>query len=131
MAVLVGERDAEAVDFQLGDVCDRAIAGSRTAPEALVERLQFILVVHVVEAEHRHHVHNGFESLDGTAGDAPGRGIRGDEVRVIGFELLELVQQRVERFVRDFGRVVNVVALLVMPNGIAKLLDTLFRSVGH
>ena len=59
------------------------------------------------------------EAFDRAAGDALGRRIGGDEIRMIGFELLELVEEGVELFVRDFRIVVDVVALFVMPDRLA------------
>ena len=83
-AVLVGERDAEAVDLQLGDVRRRGASPS-PAPltHALVERAQLVLGVGVVEAEHRHEVLDGREAFDRPAADALGRGIGRDEIGVL------------------------------------------------
>ena len=61
----------------------------------------------------------------GRAGDALGRRIGGDEIRVLGLEALELVQQPVECLVGDLRRVVNVVALLVVADLLAELVDAL------
>ena len=48
------------------------------------------------------------------AGDALRRRIGRDEIGIVGLELLELVQQGVELFVRDFRSGMNVVPLFVM-----------------
>ena len=46
---------------------------------------------------------------------------------MIGLEALELVEQRVELLVRDFRGVADVIALLVMPDGVAELSQAFFR----
>ena len=113
-AVLVGQRDAQAVDLHLGDVGDRRVAQAGALPHALVERLQLVVVVGVVEAEHRDEVLDGLESLDRPARDALRRRIGRDEIGMLRFEPLELVQQPIELLVGDLRRVVDVVALFVM-----------------
>ena len=119
-AVLVGERDAQAVNLQLGDVGDRRLEPGAFA-HALVERAQLLLVVGVVEAEHRRDVLDRLETFDRAAADALCRRVGRDEIRVLRFEPLELVQQRIELLVGDLGVVVDVVALFVMPDGVAEL----------
>ncbi len=64
------------------------------------------------------------ETLGGSAGDALGWRVRGNQVRVVGFELLELVQQLVELRVGYLWCVEDVVAVFVVPDGLAELLDT-------
>ena len=82
-AVLVGQRDAEAVDLELGDVGHRRVAQAGALAHALVEGAQLVVAVDVVEAEHRHGVLDGLEAVDGPAGHALGRRIGGDELRMI------------------------------------------------
>ena len=91
--------------------------------DPLVERAQLVVVVGVVEAEHRDDVLDGREAVGGRAGDALGRRIGRDEIGVLGFEPLELVQQPVELLVGDLGRAVEVVALLVVADLLAELVD--------
>ena len=125
-AVLVGQRDAQAVDLHLGDVRDRGVARARALAHALVERPQLLVVVGVVEAEHRREVLDGLEALDRTAGHALRRRIGGDEIGMLGLEPLELVQQPIELLVGDLRVVVDVVALFVMPDRVTQLADALF-----
>ena len=49
---------------------------------------------------------------------------------MLGFEPLELVQQRVELLVGDLGIVVDVVALFVMADRVAQLFEAFFGR-GH
>ena len=121
--VLVGERDAEAVNLQLGHIRHRRVAEPGPLPHALIERAELLLVVRVVEAQHRHEVLGRGEAFDRPAGDALCRGIRRDEIGVIPLERLELFDQRVERVVGDFRVVVDVVALFVVTNLAAELVD--------
>ena len=82
-AVLVGQRDAQAVDLQLGDVGDRRVAQAGALPHALVEGAQLLLVVGVVEAEHRRQMLDRREALGGPAGDALRRRVRRDEIGML------------------------------------------------
>ena len=66
---------------------------------------------------------DGREPFDRPAGDALRRRIGGDEVRMLGLEALELVQQPIELFVGDLGIVVDVVALFVVADGVAELVE--------
>src|SRR5262249_31209987 len=84
------------------------------------------------EAEHRHEMFDGLEAFSRPSGDALRRRVGGDEVRVFGLEMLELVQQRVELLVCDFRIVVDVIALFVMTDRITKLLQAGDRiGFGH
>jgi hypothetical protein len=49
-------------------------------------------------------------------------GVGRDQVRMLGFEPFELVEQRVELFVRDLRLIENVVAVFVVPDLLAELL---------
>jgi hypothetical protein len=93
----------------------------------LVEGPQLFFVVGVVEAEHRHHVLDGWESLRRGSGDPLGGRIGCDEIRVVGLQPLELVQQPVEFLVGNLGRVMNVVPLFMMPDGVPQFFQPLFR----
>ena len=124
-AVLVGQRNADAVDLQLRDVGD---VPPRVLPEpaadAVVERPQLFLRVRVIQAEHRLRVFDGLEAGGRAPAHAPCRGIVAREVRVLGFELLELAHERVELDVGDLRIVQDVVALFVMANETPKLVDS-------
>ena len=65
------------------------------------------------------------EAFGDAAADALGRRVGGDEIGMLGFELLELVQQPIELLVRNLGLVVDVVALFVVPDGLAKCRDAM------
>ena len=52
-AVLVDESDAEAVDLQFGNVRHRSFDIVQTPPETLIKRFQLVLVVGIVQTEHR------------------------------------------------------------------------------
>ena len=102
-SVLVGERDAEAVDLELGDVGHRP-CGVEAAPHALVERAQLLFVVGVVERQHRQQVLDGREPFGRAAADALRRRVGRDEIGMLGLERLQLAHQRVELGVGDLGR---------------------------
>ena len=65
----------------------------------------------------------GREALDRAAGDALRRRVGRDEIGVFGFERFQFLQQRVELVVGDFRIVVDVVALFVVANLFAKVLE--------
>jgi hypothetical protein len=96
------------------------VAGA--AAHALVERTELGIGIRVVEAEHRNEMFNRREALNRPAGHALRRRIGGDEIRVLGLERFELVQQAIELFVGDLGRVMDVIPLLVVPDEIAQFL---------
>ena len=102
-----------------------AVAECRALAHALVEGAQLLVVVGVVEAEHRREVLDGREAVDRPPGDALRRRIGRDEIGMLGLELLELVQQPIELLVGDLRIVVDVVALFVMADRVAKLADAL------
>ena len=74
-AVLVGERNAEAIDLELGHVGRRAPCSPRPLRSTIVERAQILFVVGVVEAQHRRQVFDVGEAFDQTSADTLGRGI--------------------------------------------------------
>jgi hypothetical protein len=63
------------------------------------------------------------EAGDGTPAHPLSRRIRRDEIGMLRLELFELVEQPVELFVGDLGRVVDVVLLFVVPNQRAQPVD--------
>ncbi len=77
---VVGQRDAQAVDLQLGDVRQRLVAGAERPAQPLVEGARIRLVVGVVEAEHRHAVPRRGQAFEDGAADALGRRIGRDQL---------------------------------------------------
>ena len=126
-SLLVGERDAEAVDLQLGDVLDGVGAErvAQTALHAIVERPQVLFRVRVVEAEHRLEVHRVLEPGRHASAHALRRRLRRDQFGMSGFERAQLVHQRVVLAVGDLGLVQDPVALVVVANQAPQLLDAL------
>ncbi len=117
--VLVGEREAQAVDLQFRDVIHllhRLPGRGETPPHARIELTQLLFGVRVVETEHRLGVLDGLEAGGRAAADALGRRIGRDEIGVLGFEALELLHERVEFGVGQLGIVEDVVPLFVVAN---------------
>ena len=126
-AVDIRQGDADTVDLQLGDVVDRASGNAslrEPAAHAVVECAKFVLVVGVVETEHRLGVRNRLKTFCDASADSLSWRIGADEIRMIGFELLQLTQQLVELGVADLGLVRDVVALFVMTNLATELCDS-------
>jgi hypothetical protein len=72
------------------------------------------------------------EALNRTTGYTLGRRFGGDEVRMLGLEVLQFVEQPVELFVRNFRVALNVVALFVVADQVAELFDAPGRvPLGH
>ncbi len=67
-SVLIGQRNAETVDLQLGDIFRRCLDRQSLA-HPLIEGPQFLFVVSVIEAEHRLQMLDGVEALRGPAAD--------------------------------------------------------------
>ena len=97
------------------------------SPYAVVECAEFVLVVGVVETEHRLDVIDGLETSGHATADPAGGRIRRDEIGVFRLDPLELAHQRVEFGVGDFGRSEDVVPLFVVPNQAAKFCDAFSR----
>src|SRR5262245_26453573 len=96
--VLVCESEAETVDLQLRDVVhvlDGFATGGKAAAYAGVELTQLLFRIRVIEAEHRFGVFDGDKSRRRSAADALRWGIRGNEIRILPFETLELAHQGV------------------------------------
>ena len=66
---------------------------------------------------------DGVEACGRTPADALGWRIGGDEIRVVGFEALELLHERVEFCVGYLGIVEDVVALFVIANEPAEFVN--------
>ena len=134
-AVLVRQRDAQAVDLQLGDVRNlrRRLGGLSTLPAPAATPLRtrsskarssaslYALSRLSIGCD----VRDGLESLDHAAPNPLRRRIGRDQLGVVRFQPLELMQQLIELLVRDFRIVMNVVALFVTSDGIAQLAEAL------
>ncbi len=134
-AALVGERQGDAVDFGFGAqggavgvgrgrrVGEEARGGrggvfggggqAQGLGGAVVPGAEFVLVVGVVDRQHRHGMRDGDEVVDGGAADPPGGRVGGLQVRVGFFELLQLAQEGVEFGVAQLGGVAGVVQRVV------------------
>ena len=120
-APLVHERDREPVDLRLAD--DVELLDLEEALHALVPRAQLGGVEDVAQREHRLAVLDRLERLgDGAANALRGRGGR-DEFGVALLEVHDLAVERVELAVADLGGVEHVVAVLVVADARAQLLD--------
>src|ERR1019366_2760799 len=93
---------------------------------------QLLFAVRVVEREHGGGMFRLHESFARLAAHTLRRGVGRNQLRMVGFEPLELVHQRVERGVRNFRRVQHVIAILVMPDLLAQGFDLLLDGgTGH
>ena len=120
-AVLVDERDGEAVHLRLADEGEVVAAGEGGG--ASMPGAQLVLGEGVGEAEQRQAVLDDAERGDGLAADALRRRIRRDELRVALFELAQLAHEVVVFGVADLRAVEDVVAVVVVGDEGAQLLD--------
>ena len=115
-AVLVGERDRQAVDLRLGRVAE--LGGADVEPlqvvaDAGLPGAQLLLVAGVGEREHRLGVLDLREALQRRRPDPLGRRVGRAQLRVLGLDRAQLVEQRVVFVVADLGVVEDVVAVVV------------------
>jgi hypothetical protein len=75
---------------------------------------------------------DGRKPFDEAAADALGWRVKGDKVRIVGFELLEFVQERIEFGVGDLRSAVDVVSLRMrMSGGARDAIERMSSEVGR
>ena len=87
---------------------------------------EFVFAVSVVERKHGRGVRRFDETFARLAAHALRGRVGGDQFRMLGFELLQLVHQLVEFGVGDLGIVEHVVAVFVVADFLAQGFDFLF-----
>ncbi len=128
-AVLVEERDRDAVDLQLRFVFDDIIGRflAEAAADALIPGAQLVERVCILDREHRRIVNHRREAFDRRAADALRRRIRIVELRMLRFQIGEAAQHLVEFVVADLGLRLEVVEAVVALELGAQFLDFLLR----
>ena len=89
-----------------------------------VELAQLLGAVGVVDRQHGHAMADGDESLDRLAADALRGAVRRDQLRMLGLDLLQLLEQAVELAVGNLRFGLDVVFLVVV-------IDELPEFIGH
>ena len=116
-AVLVGERDRQAVDLRLGRVAELRggdVEALEVVADARLPGAQLLLVAGVGEREHRLGVLDLLEAVQRRRADPLGRRVGAAQLRVVGLDRAQLVEQRVVGVVVDLGVVEDVVAVVVV-----------------
>ena len=126
-AVLVQERDAQAVDLRLAHVGERS--PRQRAADPGLELAQIVRRGRVVEGEHGVVMLDRLEDVGRRPTDALRGAVRGDEVGKRRLELAQLAHEGVVLGVRDFGPRFDVVQIVVVVDLLAQLGDPL-RGVG-
>src|SRR5579871_1203588 len=121
--------ERKSIELQLADIADGLGRGQSVA-YSLVPGAQLVLVVGVVEREHRPGVRCLGEALTRLASDTLRGRVRRHELRMIGLELLQPVHDHVVLRVRYFRRIENVVQMLVVTKFVAEGLDLLVGREG-
>src|SRR4029077_7695195 len=129
--LLIKQRHAQAVELVLADVVDFFTPDQLA--DAPVEGLEFLERECIVEADHRRLVPNSLGACAGRATNALCGRIRRYQLRVLGFQLLQLIEQTVKSSVGDLGIVLDVIKIFVTPNFIAQALDFFccVTALGH
>ena len=128
-AVLVAQADGQAVELQLAD--ERRRGTVETLDDAVGPRPEFVGIHRVVEAHHGDVVLDGVERRHDGTPDLLRRRVGRDQVGVFGFERAELADEVVVVGVADLGVVERVVALVVMGDPGAQIVDSAGGVSGH
>ncbi len=118
-AALVAQAHRQAVDLQLADVGDGLVG--KAAGDARPPRLELLARHRVVEAHHRLGMHDRGEQDVRGAADVAGQRVVELDVGVVGDELAQLADQRVEVAVGDLGVVEGVVTVIVVADELGQL----------
>jgi hypothetical protein len=124
----VAQRDRQPVDLRLGDELEARILDSlarEVVAHALDPGAQLLLRARVGEREHRLQVADLLEPAHRLGADALRRRVGRDELRALGLQRAQLVEQLVVLLVADDRVVEHVVAVPVVGELAAQLLDAL------
>ena len=121
-AVLVGERNATTIDFELahelGQLAERV-------DHTVHPRVELFDVHRVIERVHATFMTHRGELLSHRSADALRGRIRVEELGVFGFEFAQFVHERIECAIRDLGRILHVVQIDVMIDFLTQRFDAL------
>jgi len=109
--VLIAQAAGDAVDLGLADEANGVV---EVIGDTFEPGVEVFAVVGVVDGIHALGMFDGFEAVDGLAAHALGGGVIGDEIRMLGFELLKFLEQFVIFTVGDRRLGVDVVAAIVL-----------------
>jgi hypothetical protein len=122
---LVQQTDRQPVELGLGGIFDlvdlQAFAG------APIEVGELVIVKGIIQRQHRYFVPDFAEFTERRRTDAPGRGILGDQFRMLGFQRLQFAQQAVILRVRNQRVVEDVIPVVMEADLLPKLLHALRR----
>ncbi len=118
---LIGQRDPDAVDLQFRGICGRGAAQSLARP--LVPGQQRLGGVGVVQREHRNAVPDGPEDVRRHAADPLSGRVPGDQLRVAGFQRLQLLHERVILGIGGVGLVEDIIPVVMMAQLCAQVFD--------
>ena len=118
-SVLVGKRDAQAVDLELAGIGDAT--GTERILGTLEPRVEFVQIHGIVHGIHACHMRDRRKLLAHVAAHALGIAVGRHQVGIGRLDLLQLNEHFVEGGVRDLGRVEHVVAVGVVIELVAQL----------
>ena len=128
-AVLVNDGDRRPVHLEFHDPFDRLAFQQATGPPP--ELAQLVGVIGVFDRQHRHAVPDLVQLGDRLVAD-PLRGAVGrDQLRMLGFQVLEPLQQAVVFQVADFRLGLDVVLAVVIADLVPQAFDFLLRMLAH
>ena len=118
-AVLVGKRDAQAVDLELAGIGDAT--GAERILGALEPRVKFVQVHGIVHGIHAGHVRDRRKLLAHVSAHALGIAIWCHQIGIGSLNFLQFNEHFVEGGVRDLRRIEHVVAIGVVIELVAQL----------
>ena len=128
-SVFVAQAHRQPVDLELGHELRRH--ATQPAHDALRPRLELLGAHHVVEARHRHGVHDGGERRRRHAPHRCRRRRLVDDFWMLRLERAQLAQQHVVLGVGQLGSVVLVVEVVVVRDQLPQLHDPFHVRAGH
>ena len=99
------------------------------AQQTLAPLVQVLFSEGVCQAQHRDVMPHFFEALGDRAADANSGAVGVEQLRVLLFQRLEFAKEGVKGGVVDLRIVKNVVAVLMVGDALAQVIDPLFWSV--
>ena len=118
-AVFEHHGHGDAVDLEFDRIGDR-FAQREGFANVGVELAKVVLVVTIVDREHRHAVSDLNEAFNGSAADSLRGAVRRGEFGMFLLDLLKLFEESIELAIRDFGCGLDVIKVVVSIDDLAQ-----------
>ena len=129
-AIFILQDHREAVELWFDNVAEAGLFILRQkAQQSLAPLAQVLFTEGVCQAQHRDLVPHFFETFGDCAADAYSWTVGVEQLRVLLFQRLEFAKEGVKGCVADLRIVKNVVAVLMVADALAQVIDPLLWSV--